>query len=449
MIHLQRRQVRQLRSLFKKLGAARCPAPTSLLLKTDSSGLSIQGSIGEVTAIYRLPGSFADEQMTIPFAVFNDTAGSDDSVVEIVALVHQKLRVAWSSGTVPQIREYEIPASVESWSLPEVWTPMDLRLREALTEAMKTASAEATRFAVNYIQLRGRTGEVIGTDSRQLFIESGFPFPWEDDLLIPRCGLLGVEELKGDSLEIGRTASHMWLRLGAWMIALQIASEARYPEVHRAIPASLEATRWRIDPGESHGLAQCLKQLPGEKDPHRPVTVELNGHVAIRARGTESLQTTEVHLNRSQVEGNPLSLALDRDYLRRALQLGFSEFQIVDPDKPIVCQEGSRRFVCMPLGKSSVVASSSEAIRVELLEPQRELKPKSVTAQRLRQRAQSFTSALLAGLLEEAEALQSLGQALIERLGSLSLEIQRLLPSRRPELVNANASPELQPDPFI
>jgi hypothetical protein len=236
MIHLQRRHVRQLRSLFKKLGAARCPTPTSLLLKTDSSGLSIQGSIGEVTAIYRQPGSFAEEQMTIPFAVFNDTAGSDDSVVEIVALVNQKLRVAWSSGPMPQIREYEISTSVESLLLPEVWTPMDLRLREALAEAMKTASPEATRYAVNYIQLRGRTGEVIGTDTRQLFIESGFPFPWEDDLLIPRCGLLGAEELKGDSLEIGRTASHLCLRLGAWSIALQIAQEKSYPDVYRAIP---------------------------------------------------------------------------------------------------------------------------------------------------------------------------------------------------------------------
>ncbi|QVL33894.1 hypothetical protein KIH39_08310 [Telmatocola sphagniphila] len=448
MIHLQRRQVRQLRSLFKKLGATRCPAPTSLLLQTDPSGLTIQGSVGEVTAIYRLPGSFAEEQMTIPFAVFNDTAGSDDSVVEIVALVHQKLRVAWSSGPMPQVREYEILASVESLPLPDVWTPMDLRLREALAEAMKTASPEATRYAANYIQLRGRTGEVIGTDSRQLFIESGFAFPWDDEVLIPRSGLFAAEELSADRLEIARTKTHLWFRLGSWMIALLIASEARYPEVHRAIPASLEATRWRIDPGESHGLAQCLKQLPGEKDPHRPVTVELNGHVAIRARGTESLQTTEVHLNRSQVEGNPMSLALDRAYLQRALQLGFSEFQIVHPDKPIVCQQGSRRFVCMPLGKTSVIAACPEALQVELGETARAMSGKN-TSTRIRDRARNFSSAILAGLLEEANSLQSVVQALLERLTYLSEELHRLLPRRKSERIGVNTPSEAMIDPFL
>ncbi|QVL30259.1 hypothetical protein KIH39_15505 [Telmatocola sphagniphila] len=430
MIHLQRRQVRQLRSLFKKLGAARCPAPTSLLLKTDSSGLSIQGSIGEVTAIYRLPGSFAEEQMTIPFAVFNDTAGSDDSIVEIVALVHQKLRVAWSSGSMPQVREYEIPSSVESLLLPEVWTPMDLRLRDALAEAMRSAAAEATRYAVNYVQLRGRTGEVIGTDTRQLFIESGFPFPWEDDLLIPRCGLLGAEELKGDSLEIGRTASHLWLRLGAWSIALQTAQEKSYPDVYRAIPNQTDATLWKVDGQEAGALLNCLKEMPGEKDPHRPVTLDLNGHVALRSRGTESTQPMEVHLRQSRVEGSPIKLALDRGHLRRALSLGLTEFQIAHPDKPILCTDGPRRYVCMPLGKASVIAASPEAVQVELGETaipgSRNARSEAAIPVRIRK----ATSPVLTGLVSEAAAIRSSLQDLLERLRSFSQQFQRLLPEQ-------------------
>lgn len=53
-----------------------------------------------------------------------------------------------------------------------------------------------------------------------------------------------------------------------------------------------------------------------------PVTVELNGVVAIRAADEEGSKAVDLVLDNSRYDGNRLRFQADRSYLLRAIQLG-------------------------------------------------------------------------------------------------------------------------------
>jgi hypothetical protein len=66
-----------------------------------------------------------------------------------------------------------------------------------LADASSSAARESVRYAVSNIQLRGRPGEIIATDGRQLLLQSGFKFPFTDDVLVPSSTVFGCKELDG------------------------------------------------------------------------------------------------------------------------------------------------------------------------------------------------------------------------------------------------------------
>ncbi len=80
-------------------------------------------------------------------------------------------------------------------------------LLKALDDAMHIVSTTAIRYATDKIQLRGQSGEIAATDGGQLLWQSGFQFPWTDDVLVPRLKVFDCTELFGDTVAIGRMAS--------------------------------------------------------------------------------------------------------------------------------------------------------------------------------------------------------------------------------------------------
>ena len=61
----------------------------------------------------------------------------------------------------------------------------------ALDQVMRTASPDATRYALQRVQLRGRTGDIVATDSKTLMCSTGFEFGWTEDLLVSRTLAFG------------------------------------------------------------------------------------------------------------------------------------------------------------------------------------------------------------------------------------------------------------------
>src|SRR5581483_9843891 len=112
----------------------------------------------------------------------------------------------------------------------------------ALDEAVATAANDPARYATHRLLLRGQSGEVAATDSRQLLLHGGFTFGWAEDLLVPAVPVFGGRELGPDApVGVGRTAEHVAVRAGPWTFVLRIDADGRFPAVDAVVPRPQDA----------------------------------------------------------------------------------------------------------------------------------------------------------------------------------------------------------------
>jgi hypothetical protein len=314
-------------------------------------------------------GSFAKDDLALSGEALADLEGRNDDPVSLEHGAGDVIHAAWHDGVVPQTKEYDATASKKLQPWPECPTQLTLAdpaLWHALADATASASTEQnSRYVLSSLQLRGGKGEIAATDGHQLLIQSGCAFPWTEDVLVPATQLFACKELGGEEpLLIGKTDSHVVLRSGAWTIFLLIDKTGRFPKVEDAIPSLTgKFTRWQVDPIDAAFLADTLPRLPGAKDVDAPVTVDLNGQVLIRARGSDQANTTELVLARSTAD-KPVRFVVNRHFLLRALALGFPELDIINPDSALQCSDQHRRFVFMPIQKGAAVPASNKATRI-------------------------------------------------------------------------------------
>lgn len=371
MIELTRAQARQLRAILRKslpAGSGRTYHPP-LSLHSGEDGLRVRVHNPEVAIEWQLAGPRMAETITLPSSALDDFEGRHEDVVALAANGKDSIHAEWSDGGVPQSRDY---LTVERDKLPlfpmepETFKSLDASFLKMLDDATQTAAKESIRFAVTKIQLRGSTGEVVATDSRQLLLQRGFEFPFKEDVLIPAVNVFGCKELNGeDQLAIGKSEKHVCIRIGAWKFHLLIDADGRFPRYENVIPASAnQGVSVCIEPDDATFIAHALPRLPGRELSDQPVTVDLNGHITIRAKDDSQARATELHLDRSQFQGRPMRFVTDRQYLLRAVRLGFSEVQVANPGGLIICRDPRRMFVWMSLNKDSALKPSGDAIRI-------------------------------------------------------------------------------------
>jgi len=373
MITITRRQARRLRAVFRRhaLGIAHKGLVPPLVFRADSGGLSVRHLQAALAVECLLPGNDRpDGTIALPLDALADVEGKDDTPIVLEAAAPGRTVARWDDRGIPQTKEYAAP---EFSGLPpfpgsptsfETSTP---ELLDALAEASATTDEGSTRYALDCLQLKGDTGEVIATDGRQILIQGGFRFPWDGDLLIRRTPMFAVRELPRDRpVEVGRMDAHVVLRAGSWTIWLAIRADARFPRIEHAIPAAqAAATRLRLAPEDAAFLGRSLDRLPGGDALNSPVTVDLNGKVAVRAQAGGGDRVTELVLGRSAFTGEPIRLNTNRHYLARAVRLGFAEFQVVGPEDPVACRDGRRAYLWQPLSRESAIGPSDDAVRID------------------------------------------------------------------------------------
>src|SRR5262249_26108603 len=193
-------------------------------------------------------------------------------------------------------------------------------------------------------------------------------FPWPEDLLIKARPVFACRALPRDQpVEVGRTDTHIVVRVGPWIVSCAIQRDVRFPAVERVVPSASEVgTRLRLDPAGARVLESALGRLPGDQEFNSPVTVDLNGAVAVRATSADQPnRVTELVLNRSSYTGPPLCLCTNRALLERALRLGFRELGFTGIDSPFVCRDTGRVYAVQPLSGGSPPAAGAEVIRIE------------------------------------------------------------------------------------
>ena len=277
MITITRRQARRLRAAFRRhaLGIAHKGLVPPLVFHADpAAGLRVRHRQAHLAVECLLEGSYRPEEaIAVPLEALADFEGRDDSPVVLEAVAPGRTVARWDDRGIPQGREYAVPAArlpagrspsrrpTSRSARPGCWTPWP--------RPPATTEEGSTRYALDCIQLRGGTGEVVATDGRQVLIQGGFRLPWDGDLLVRAAPLFACRELPRDRpVRVGRTDTHVVLRAGAWTLYLAIQADARFPRVEHVVPdARSAATRLPLDPQDAAFLAGRWTGCPAATSP--------------------------------------------------------------------------------------------------------------------------------------------------------------------------------------
>ena len=173
-------------------GRPRGPAPPVVVRASDgrlSLATAFAGVAVAVTA--PAPPDPGDETIIVPADAFAraDTAGEVQVVVD-----ERGGRLRWAGRAGPGEVPFDPQAVGSVAPMPAV--PGDLThvppaFLSALDECGRTTAGESTRFALSRVQVRGRVGQVVGTDGVVALIRGGFDLPFADDPLVPAVRACG------------------------------------------------------------------------------------------------------------------------------------------------------------------------------------------------------------------------------------------------------------------
>lgn len=362
MIEITRGLARQFRAVLRSSLLDQQPRGDwpLLLIRADARGLCLQAHKGDLAVQYHQPGARPEAVLTFRTSVLAEIEGRRHVPVSLEQTEPGHGRASWDEAGAPAAIDFETvsPDNVSPFpDLPRRCTPAPPGLIPALVAAGRVTGERASRFALAHLQLRGKEGEVVATDGHQLLIQGDLPLPWSESVLVPRLPALARKDLlPREPVRLSRTKTHVVLGLAAWTFLLRIDSDSRYPEVHGAVPSPRGVTsRLRIDPDDALLLLKNVPALPGQDEDRSPITLDLHTPPRIRVRGPAEDRAIELVLARSEVVGQPHLVCLDRTYLLRALDLGFRELEVCQPDQPLVCREAQRLYEWLPLAPRGVV----------------------------------------------------------------------------------------------
>jgi hypothetical protein len=385
------------------------------------------------------------------FFKFIDTSNADTVTIELLAKERVRVRAAGHDN------EHIFPrtkASLPEWPMtPRRWSEPDEAILPALHEASRCSEREpGPRWATQRLQLHGSMGRLVGTDGKQLLIQEGFHWPFSESLLVPALPIYGANEWRGSSARIGRTANHVVLSVGAWLLALAIDTAGKFPDAMAAIPKAMTATTLTLAERDAVSLLTHLKQCSTDKE--LPITLDIRGErVAVRYQDASTNKVTEIRLPSTRGTGPPVQVACLRSHWLHGLELGLRQITLHGANKPILFHAHHRQYLVVTLDTSAVVAVSRPAT---IAEPNRMLEPSAL--------GRSLTKPLLEkpmplpnsppnsvgdavpDLLAEAEAVRELLSEATQRITQL---VQLLKAKRKADRAISQAVRSLQAIPLL
>ena len=372
MITLTRRAARCLRGVLRRsaLGVARTGPIAPLVLEAEGGKLSGRYRYGGIAVEHTSPRPHADSGVVaLPLEALADFEGRDETPVAIEATGPRTARARWADRGVPASREYDVPEVGRSPTSPGRPTPGTRRRRRCSTpwprpRPRPARSPRATASTASSSAAAGVRSAPPTAASSSFWAGSPSPGP-------ATCSWAAAPRSRGRNCP-ATTAS-----TSAWPGNSSPSAPAPGRSGSRPGPASASLTstapcRPRGPP--RHGSASTRRSRgswptpriarPGPTTGDAPVTLDLDGRVAVRARG-ESGPATELVLARSSCTGQAARVAMNREYLARAARLGFVEVEVDGPDAPLCCRDGRRSYAWQPLGEAAVVGPADDAVRVE------------------------------------------------------------------------------------
>lgn len=369
MILLPSRVARQWATLVRRAGVRSTTArvPPLVQLLADDQGTRLRLVEPHCLLEYHDPTPVPHaDSCYLPLDWLTRCGNASDEQVQIGILREDRLTATWQRRGVPQTLEQPAPTP-PTWNWPTLPAADQAvvnppRLWAALRTAVATLERDSSRLALDCLRLAGPTGELAATDGRQIFVETGFEFPWNDTQVVCGHAALGSRELDDLPVAVTQHADWIVLGLGPWRFGLKLERERRFPQIEQCLPP-LASARCQIElaADDARFLADRLEELPGHDEPGQPVTLELNRAFVVRARSREASRPVELRLTNSCVQGEAVRLVTDRQYLRRMLDLELRHLACFGPDQPLVATGHQRQYVWALLASTGAVAPTTES----------------------------------------------------------------------------------------
>ena len=207
MIQLTRKHIRTLRSTIRQsLGITSARRAPAITLRAHPNELRIQAATATVAIECKCPGKHQPECFAILYEALAVCEGKQTDLVSFIRR-DDMVVLEWADAGIPQSLQFLVSEPVEIPPVPDMLTSLDPQFLSAMAEAVATTQTESTRYALNCIRLRGSDGQIAATDSAQAFVQTGFAFPWTDEILVARSDAFTSQEFaSADAVEIGRSA---------------------------------------------------------------------------------------------------------------------------------------------------------------------------------------------------------------------------------------------------
>ncbi len=366
MITLSRKLVRTLRSMFRRAGDGSRHVQPPVLFEANASGLTVQCHSGRTVVSHQLPGPHPDARLAVALRDMAEFEGGRDQPVTLRG-DGDSVIAEWVEAGIPQHRTFDAIdcTGLSAPVLPPDMVPLGADAFAELAEVAKCCADDRLKYGLDCLQLRGRQGLAAATDTRHLLVTSGFPWPWQDNLLIPKTALFASSELANlGPVRAGRTEDHVVFAAGPWTLWLPIEKELRFPEYESIIPDMAYApTKVSFTTDDRQFLRQTIGKLPQIEGTEHAVTVHCNGHVAVRGRG-ETGPVTELVLSNSSVQGEEVRVNMDRGFLLRAAQLGLSQMGVWKNSAPVLAADDRHQYVWQPLCPDLAIGPDPEAVTI-------------------------------------------------------------------------------------
>ena len=328
------------------------------------------------------------DSIILPWQLVKVAAANSDTQVELqhdnasIILKHEVKGIPRQSRfDTGNMQAPEIPA------MPDTMADVAAeQLFDSLIACGKCIDHDSERYALGYISLHGDKGTIAATDGRQALLVDGFEFPWDGEMLVPSNRVFAAKELRDkDTVQIG--CCDQWVTLASGDFTLLWKSfEGRFPKVENIMPQTSTMTSWLdLDDRDAAFVSKRIDDMPGEKDKFRPVTLDLNGHVAVRSADQTGDNVAELLLANSRYTGNEVRATMTRDFLKHALSMGLKRIGLDTHKHPLLAVDGNRRFVWMPLTSEPVlrteatnVVSSADMKSQSPVKPEAKVNPEAM-----------------------------------------------------------------------
>ncbi len=361
MIVIPRGLARSVRELARRCvsGRPRGPAPPVAIESRDGT-LTVLVRTADAALVHAAPTRCPDGVLVVPMEVLAAAEGAGDDPVKLAAGPGLRGEARWAEGGVPRAHPFEAVRPETSHrppAPPAHWHPAPPSVLTALHECGRAAArAGGGRYALTRVQVRGSTGQVVGTDGRVALVWGGFALPVGADVLVPTVPVFGARKFAcaAAAVRVGRTADEVVVAAGPWRVHLPVDAGGTYPDVAAIVPRAAPTTV-ELDVRDATELREQLPALPGAAGECRPVTLDVDAAAAVLGRDEASGRVEAVRLARSAVTGPPARVAVDRRVLGRALTLGCHTVRVAGPDRPVAFTDGDRTLVAAALDPALAV----------------------------------------------------------------------------------------------